>query len=91
MYYNVGYFCYTYPILLEVVILTNHLYLQSETTEIGIDFLKYLESDTGVSILSLIEDPADLIRISAVSRFWRQFGKLKFFLVSLVNLCVQPS
>uniref|UniRef100_A0A6P4APF9 F-box protein At4g00755 n=1 Tax=Ziziphus jujuba TaxID=326968 RepID=A0A6P4APF9_ZIZJJ len=38
-----------------------------------IDFLNWLEIDMSMKILTSLEDPADLARISCVSRTWRQF------------------
>lgn len=75
--------------LLNVVIFTNHLCLQSEIlvkcntledmdhhkTESRINFLQCLEADVCIYILSFLDDPADVVRASAVSCFWRQFSK----------------
>lgn len=66
----------------------NHLYLQPEIlmnfstlyymdhqkTETRINFVDCLETDVSIYIMSFLDDPADLVRISAVSRLWRQFG-----------------
>ncbi|KAL3820318.1 hypothetical protein ACJIZ3_006223 [Penstemon smallii] len=38
-----------------------------------IDFLQYLETDISLYIMSLLHDPADLVRASSVSHFWQQF------------------
>lgn len=77
--------------MLKVIILNNYLYLQSEITESGIDFLQHLALDVCIYILSFLDDPIDVVRVGAVSRFWHQFGKLSSFSVSIVNLYVQPS
>lgn len=37
------------------------------------DFLEWLGPDTSSSVFVLLEDPADLVRLSAVSRSWRNF------------------
>ncbi|KAF8087157.1 hypothetical protein N665_0596s0009 [Sinapis alba] len=37
------------------------------------DFVKKLDTDTSLSILSCLDDPSDLVRASAVSRSWREF------------------
>ncbi|KAL3812665.1 hypothetical protein ACJIZ3_013933 [Penstemon smallii] len=39
----------------------------------GVGFLEYLETDVALKILMLLNNPADLIRTSAVSRFWHDF------------------
>lgn len=41
----------------------------------GMDFLNWLEMDMSMKILTSLEDPADLARISSISRAWRQFGE----------------
>ncbi|KAL3824036.1 hypothetical protein ACJIZ3_020065 [Penstemon smallii] len=38
-----------------------------------VDFLQYLETDMSLYIMSFLHDPADLVRATSVSRFWRQF------------------
>ncbi|KAL3812664.1 hypothetical protein ACJIZ3_013932 [Penstemon smallii] len=38
-----------------------------------VNFLEYLETDVALKILMFLNNPADLIRTSAVSRFWRNF------------------
>nr|AAB62869.1 A_TM018A10.10 gene product [Arabidopsis thaliana] len=40
------------------------------------DFVNNLDTDTSLSILSCLDDPSDIVRASAVSRSWRQFGNL---------------
>ncbi|KAL6494038.1 hypothetical protein OROGR_031947 [Orobanche gracilis] len=47
--------------------------MDHQKSESGIDFLKYLETDTSINIMSFLDDPADLARASAVSRYWREF------------------
>ncbi|CAH8323986.1 unnamed protein product [Eruca vesicaria subsp. sativa] len=37
------------------------------------DFVKNLDTDTSLLILSCLDDPSDLVRASAVSRSWREF------------------
>ncbi|KAL7121265.1 hypothetical protein ACP275_02G172400 [Erythranthe tilingii] len=37
------------------------------------DFLKCVEIDLSFYIMSFLDDPADLVRATAVSHFWRQF------------------
>lgn len=41
------------------------------------DFLNFLETDMSTKILTSLDDPADIARISSVSRAWRQFGEHK--------------
>lgn len=47
------------------------------------DFISYLDSDTSLKILECLDDPADLVRVTCVSRSLRQSGKLFWF-----KLCV---
>ncbi|KAK7294996.1 hypothetical protein RJT34_17898 [Clitoria ternatea] len=37
------------------------------------DFLSCLDSDTSLKILMCLDDPADLVRVSCVSRSWRRY------------------
>ncbi|BBG97484.1 F-box family protein [Prunus dulcis] len=37
------------------------------------DFLNWLEPDMSIQVLTCLDDPTDLVRISAVSRSWRHF------------------
>lgn len=41
--------------------------------EIGLDFLEWLGPDASSSVLVLLDDPKDLVHVSAVSRSWRRF------------------
>ncbi|CAK9145764.1 unnamed protein product [Ilex paraguariensis] len=41
--------------------------------ETRIDFLRWLQTDMALNILMFLDDPADLVRASAVSCFWRHF------------------
>ncbi|CAA0820793.1 F-box protein [Striga hermonthica] len=47
--------------------------MDNEEDAIRIDFLQFLETDVSVHIMSFLDDPADVVRASAVSRNWRQF------------------
>ncbi|KAI3444606.1 hypothetical protein Pfo_001271 [Paulownia fortunei] len=47
--------------------------MDHQKAESGIDFLQCLEIDMSLYIMSFLDDPADLVRVSAASRFWRQF------------------
>lgn len=38
-----------------------------------IDFVVLLNSDLSFKIISNLNNPADVVRASSVSRFWRQF------------------
>ena len=49
------------------------------------DFLNCLDLDMSVQILMYLKDPSDLVRVSSVSRSWRDFGELKHF--TCVHLC----
>lgn len=42
------------------------------------DFLEWLGPDASTAVLMLLDDPADLVRVSAVSQSWRQFGESPF-------------
>lgn len=53
----------------------------------GIDFLKWLETDMSMDIMSCLDDPSDLARVSSVSRFWRHFGELPTTLETFVYPC----
>ncbi|KAL6499311.1 hypothetical protein OROHE_025974 [Orobanche hederae] len=46
--------------------------MDHQKSESGIDFLQCLETDTSIYIMSFLDDPADLARASAVSRYWRE-------------------
>ncbi|CAA6673631.1 unnamed protein product [Spirodela intermedia] len=37
------------------------------------DFLEWLGSDTSTAVLACLDDPADIVRASSVSRAWRRF------------------
>lgn len=39
------------------------------------DFLDSLDPDVSSKILMGLDDPADIVRASSVSRLWRDFGK----------------
>lgn len=39
------------------------------------DFMQWLGQDMSLKILMSLEDPSDLVRISAVSISWHQFGE----------------
>lgn len=41
--------------------------------EFCLDFVEWLGPDAASSVLVLLEDPADLVRVSAVSHSWRRF------------------
>ncbi|XP_027110381.1 F-box protein At4g00755 isoform X1 [Coffea arabica] len=41
--------------------------------EVSNDFIEWLGADLSVKILMFLEDPSDLVRVSAVSSSWRQF------------------
>jgi hypothetical protein len=49
------------------------------------DFLDWLDHDTSMKILRCLEDPADLVRVSSVSRSWRHFGKYLVFILFRLN------
>lgn len=42
----------------------------------GSDFMDWLGPDMSIKVLMCLEDPSDLVRLSAVSRSWHRFGKL---------------
>ncbi|KAJ4910283.1 F-box protein [Raphanus sativus] len=50
------------------------------------DFVKNLDTDMSLAILSCLDDPSDLVRASAVSRSWRAFV-IKYSLSK--NLCLK--
>jgi hypothetical protein len=39
------------------------------------DFIQWLGLDMSIKVLSYLDDPCDLVRVSSVSRSWYQFGK----------------
>ncbi|KVI10120.1 F-box domain, cyclin-like protein [Cynara cardunculus var. scolymus] len=59
------------------------------------DFIQWLGADMSIKILMCLDNPADLVRASAVSSSWRQFGKfitlcinIRFHTISLTFNCV---
>lgn len=48
------------------------------------DFLEFLDQDVSTMILMGLDDPADIVRASSVSRLWRDFGE-HFFVLILVS------
>lgn len=42
----------------------------------GSDFIEYLGADVSIKILTRLENPSDLVHVSAVSSSWRQLGEL---------------
>lgn len=50
----------------------------------GSDFIEWLGCDVSVKILMFLDDPSDLVRVSAVSSSWRQFGELSHYYLSLL-------
>ncbi|KAI3449161.1 hypothetical protein Pfo_005826 [Paulownia fortunei] len=47
--------------------------MDSQKVGTRIDFLQYLETDVSMYVMSCLDDPADLVRASSVSCFWRHF------------------
>jgi hypothetical protein len=45
--------------------------------EARMDFLDRLGTDLSSEILTYLDDPSDLFRVSRVSRSWRHLGELK--------------
>lgn len=43
--------------------------------ESSMDFLKLLDTDTSIMIFKLLDVPADLVHVSAVSHAWKDFGE----------------
>ncbi|KAJ7951079.1 F-box protein [Quillaja saponaria] len=39
----------------------------------SMDFLNWLDPDMSIKIFMCLDDPADLVRVSSVSRSWRRF------------------
>jgi hypothetical protein len=39
------------------------------------DFIQWLGPDMSIKVLSYLDDPCDLVRVSFVSRSWNRFGK----------------
>ncbi|RWW09516.1 hypothetical protein GW17_00026990 [Ensete ventricosum] len=50
------------------------------------DFLEWLGPDASTAVLMLLDDPADLVRVSAVSQSWRQFEVGSSAVAELENL-----
>ncbi|KAJ6840629.1 F-box protein-like [Iris pallida] len=56
------------------------------------DLLEWLGPDTSTSVLMLLDDPADLVRASAVSRSWRRFVVYNGFCKKLcLRMCLEVS
>lgn len=56
------------------------------------DFVKWLTVDMSISVLTLLDDPADLARASSVSRSWRQFVIANGFCKKLcLRMCPEVS
>ncbi|KAJ6843186.1 F-box protein-like [Iris pallida] len=56
------------------------------------DFLEWLGPDTSTSVLMILDDPADLVRLSAVSRSWRRFVISNGFCKKLcLRMCLEVS
>lgn len=53
--------------------------MKQQITENQGDFLQCIGVDLSMRIMSFLDDPADLIRARAVSRFWRQFGEWSLY------------
>ncbi|XP_073125637.1 F-box protein At4g00755-like isoform X2 [Henckelia pumila] len=47
--------------------------MDHKKVEITTDFLQCLETDMSVHVMSFLDDPADVVRASAISHFWRHF------------------
>lgn len=47
--------------------------MDHEKVETSIDFLECFETDMSLHIMSFLDDPADVVRASAISHFWRNF------------------
>lgn len=54
--------------------------------EICADFLEWLGPDASTTVLTFLDDPADLVRVSAVSRSWRRFVIMNSF---CKNICLR--
>lgn len=48
------------------------------------DFIQWLGVDMAAKILMFLDHPCDLVRTSAVSRSWREFGEFAFVNFDLV-------
>lgn len=49
------------------------------------DFIQWLGVDMAAKILMFLDHPCDLVRTSAVSRSWREFGEFAFVNFDLVD------
>ncbi|KAJ9563470.1 hypothetical protein OSB04_008630 [Centaurea solstitialis] len=73
----------------------------SQKMETEIDFLQWLQHDMALKILVCLDDSADLVRVSAVSQYWRNFvisnglsRKLcmrRFPQLAIIDRIVEPS
>jgi hypothetical protein len=64
-----------------------------EVAESSTDFLDFLGPDTSATVFTMLHDPADLARASAVSRSWRTFGRYQFLFcphASIYDLSICP-
>lgn len=43
------------------------------------DFLNWLVPDMSLKVLTCLDDPSDLVRVTSVSRSWRHSGELNRF------------
>ena len=51
------------------------------------DFIQWLGLDMSIKVLTHLDDPCDLVRVSIVSSSWHRFGKvLSQIIFSVMNL-----
>lgn len=52
--------------------------------ETNLDLIQWLGDDMSLKVFSYLDNPRDLVRASAVSSSWNDFGKLFVFLLLAV-------
>ena len=58
------------------------------------DFIQWLGPKISIKILTHLDDPSDVVRVSAVSRLWNQLGRLLVLFISfsvIIRLCLSAS
>lgn len=69
---SVGLFAEKQNLLILITSIGIYKLLEMETC---VDFFSWLDYDMLMRILMCLEDPSDLVRVSSVSRSWREFGE----------------
>lgn len=81
------YFAYPCKFLFTVL----HYFSWSVQMENRIDFVNWLDPDMSIQILTCLDDLSDLLRVTCVSRCWRQYGKRKYSAMSMLSSVFVPT